>query len=32
LSDEEWIALGALDDEAYFSRFEEVFGVDLRKS
>ena len=32
LSDEQWVTLGALDDEAYFLRFEEVFGVDLRKS
>ena len=32
MTDEDWVALGALDDEAYFSRFQELFGIDLRKS
>jgi NAD(P)-dependent dehydrogenase (short-subunit alcohol dehydrogenase family) len=33
VSDADWIALGALaDDEAYYSRFEELFGLDLRSS
>jgi hypothetical protein len=31
ISDPDWIALGALaDDEAYYERFEELFGLDLR--
>ena len=32
MTDEDWVALGALGDEAYFSRFQELFGIDLRKS
>ena len=31
ISDADWVALGALrDDEAYYARFEELFGLDLR--
>ncbi|HVF32097.1 MAG TPA: SDR family oxidoreductase [Acidimicrobiales bacterium] len=33
LSDEEWVAIGAVaadDDEAYYHRFQEAFGLDLR--
>lgn len=33
MSDEQWVALGAvLDDEEYFARFAQHFGVDLGKS
>jgi NAD(P)-dependent dehydrogenase (short-subunit alcohol dehydrogenase family) len=32
LSDEEWVAIGdASDDEDYYSRFEEAFGLDIRE-
>jgi NAD(P)-dependent dehydrogenase (short-subunit alcohol dehydrogenase family) len=30
LSDEEWVAWGALDDEAWYQRMKNDFGVDLR--
>ena len=30
MSDEAWIALGALDDEAWFARIEADFGMDAR--
>lgn len=31
VSDEDWVALGTIeDDEAYFARFEELFGLDIR--
>ncbi len=31
VSDADWVALGALeDDEAYYARFEALFGLDLR--
>ncbi|MPY94522.1 MAG: SDR family NAD(P)-dependent oxidoreductase [Acidimicrobiia bacterium] len=31
MSDEDWVALGALeDDDEYYARFSEVFGVDIR--
>lgn len=29
VSDEAWVAMGGLDDEGYFNRFHEVFGIDL---
>ncbi|MCP5068388.1 MAG: SDR family oxidoreductase [bacterium] len=33
LSDADWIALGAIeDDDAYYSRFKELFGLELRSS
>ncbi len=33
VSDADWVALGALaDDEAYYDRFQELFGLDLRTS
>jgi NAD(P)-dependent dehydrogenase (short-subunit alcohol dehydrogenase family) len=33
ISDADWVALGALrDDEAYYERFEELFGLDLRSA
>jgi NAD(P)-dependent dehydrogenase (short-subunit alcohol dehydrogenase family) len=33
VSDADWVALGALrDDEAYYQRFEELFGLDLRSA
>ena len=33
ISDAEWVSLGALaDDEAYYARFEELFGLDLRSN
>jgi NAD(P)-dependent dehydrogenase (short-subunit alcohol dehydrogenase family) len=31
VSDEDWVALGAIDDDAeYEARFEEIFGLDIR--
>jgi hypothetical protein len=33
ISDEEWVAIGAVDaddDEAYYDRFLEAFGLDIR--
>src|SRR4029077_15832178 len=31
MSDEDWVALGAItDDDSYHARFEEVFGLDIR--
>ena len=31
VTDADWVALGAIaDDEAYYTRFEELFGLDLR--
>jgi hypothetical protein len=31
MSDADWVSLGrAADDEAYYERFEELFGLDLR--
>jgi NAD(P)-dependent dehydrogenase (short-subunit alcohol dehydrogenase family) len=33
ISDEEWVAIGAVDgedDDAYYERFEKAFGLDLR--
>jgi NAD(P)-dependent dehydrogenase (short-subunit alcohol dehydrogenase family) len=30
ITDADWVALGRLDDEAYYDRFEELFGLDLR--
>lgn len=33
ISDADWIALGAIeDDDAYYSRFKELFGLELRSS
>ncbi len=33
ISDEDWIALGAIDDdEAYYERFKELFGLELRSA
>jgi hypothetical protein len=31
MSDEDWVALGApADDDTYFARFEDHFGLDIR--
>jgi hypothetical protein len=30
MSDEAWVALGALDDEAWYARMEADFGMDAR--
>jgi hypothetical protein len=31
VSDEDWVAMGAIDDDAaYAARFEELFGLDIR--
>jgi NAD(P)-dependent dehydrogenase (short-subunit alcohol dehydrogenase family) len=30
MTDEEWVALGALEDDDYYARFAEAFGVDIR--
>ena len=30
LSDAEWVAMGAMDDDAYFDAFERHFGLDIR--
>ena len=33
MTDEEWIALGAIeDDDEYYERFSEAFGVDIRQT
>ena len=33
VSDADWVALGALrDDEAYYERFAELFGLELRSA
>jgi NAD(P)-dependent dehydrogenase (short-subunit alcohol dehydrogenase family) len=33
ISDEDWVALGALSDDAdYYRRFEELFGLDIAPS
>lgn len=29
MSDEDWVAMGALDDDAYYARFRELLGVDI---
>ena len=29
MSDEDWVALGGLDDTAYYARFHELLGVDI---
>ncbi|MFL5512130.1 MAG: SDR family oxidoreductase, partial [Gemmatimonadales bacterium] len=31
LNDEEWIAWGALDDDAWYQRMKQDFGMDLRR-
>jgi hypothetical protein len=30
MSDEEWVAMGALDDEAWYARIEADFGMNAR--
>ena len=30
MSDEEWVAMGGLDDEAWYARIEKDFGMDVR--
>ena len=31
MSDEDWVALGAIEDDAeYYDRFSELFGLDIR--
>jgi NAD(P)-dependent dehydrogenase (short-subunit alcohol dehydrogenase family) len=32
VTDEQWVDLGRLDDDAYYDRFAELFGLDLRAS
>ncbi len=28
-SDEEWVAMGAVDDDEYYARFSRLLGVDI---
>jgi hypothetical protein len=31
MSDDDWVSLGAVaDDDAYYARFEQLFGLDIR--
>ncbi len=30
MSDEEWVAWGALDDDAWYARVKEDFGLEVR--